>query len=615
MLRTSASAVCLVLCCAAGSALAQSTIATWNFNSQQFSATTGSGTMSLIGGTTFTWNTGSPNDAGVPNNAPNTTGYPAQGAGSGTAGVEFVFSTQGFEDVRFVFDQRHSNTSSRFVRIDYSTDGGQTFVEGPVYSTPGGDTWNFDRTLDLADVPDADNKADLRVRVVSVFDPALVDAYSASRTTSTYAGTGTLRPDNVRVTGTAIVSIPPQVSGVLTPSAVCRGDASTLSVSASGGQNPPSQSLTVTADLTALGGGAAEPLVDQGGGVYTLSIPVSASAQTGFVPVPVTITDDLLRTSTTPFTLAVGDCATSSDAPVVISMVYGGGGNAGAIFSADFVELYNRSCAPVNLDGWSLQYTAAGGVNTFDGTRQVNLSGVMPAGGYLLIQTERAAPDAPGLPIPTPDLLAFPTNAEDPPVPPQSVNGFGMSNSAGRLALVAGTDPIGANCAAGAVVDLVGYGLTAFCYEGVASTANTSNTLAAIRKNLGCTDSGQNFHDFDVVFPRDPFNAASPVNPCTSGPCSPVCPPGCNPSDLTESGGTLEEPGCPDGQLTLDDILLFIDAYNDGAGCPGTPGTPCNLADLTESGGTLEEPGTPDGQLTLDDILLFVDAYNDATGC
>lgn len=615
MPRTLAPTLCLSLFCAAGIAQAQTSIATWNFNTQQFAATTGSGTMSLIGGTTFTWNTGSPNDTGVPNNAPNSTSYPAQGAGNGTAGVEFVFSTQGFEDVRFVFDQRHSNTSSRFVRIDYSTDGGQNFVQGPVYSTPGGDTWNFDRTLDLSDVPAADNKADLRVRVVSVFDPELGNAYSASRTTSTYAGTGTLRPDHVRVTGIAIVSIPPQVSGALSPSAVCRGDWSTLSVNASAGQNPLSQTLTVTANLTALGGGAAEPLVDQGGGVYTLNIPVSVSAQTGFVAVPVTITDDLLRTTTTPFTLAVGDCAFNSSAPVVISMVYGGGGNAGAIFSADFVELYNRSCAPVDLSGWSLQYTAAGGVNTFDGTRQVNLSGVIPSGGYLLIQTERSAPDAPGLPIPTPDLLAFPASAEDPPVPPQTTNGFGMSNSAGRLALVSSIDPIGADCAASSVVDLVGYGLTAFCYEGVASTANASNTLAAIRKNAGCTDSNQNFHDFDVVFPRDPFNASSTVNPCAGGPCNPVCPPGCNPADLTQDGGTLEEPGCPDGQLTLDDILLFVDAFNDATGCPGASGTPCNKADLTEDGGTLEAPGTPDGQLTLDDILLFIDAYNDGTGC
>lgn len=79
------------------------------------------------------------------------------------------------------------------------------------------------------------------------------------------------------------------------------------------------------------------------------------------------------------------------------------------------------------------------------------------------------------------------------------------------------------------------------------------------------------------------------------------------PADLVEIGGG---PG-PDGHLTLDDILAFINAYNDGEGCPRTPGTgPCAIADLCGIGGS---PALPDGQLTLDDILEFVNAYND--GC
>lgn len=82
----------------------------------------------------------------------------------------------------------------------------------------------------------------------------------------------------------------------------------------------------------------------------------------------------------------------------------------------------------------------------------------------------------------------------------------------------------------------------------------------------------------------------------------------CNLADITEVGGTAEEPGQPDGQLTLDDILVFIDLYSDGAGCPG--GAPCNGADVCGIGGP---PEPADGQLTLDDILAFVNAYND--GC
>lgn len=83
---------------------------------------------------------------------------------------------------------------------------------------------------------------------------------------------------------------------------------------------------------------------------------------------------------------------------------------------------------------------------------------------------------------------------------------------------------------------------------------------------------------------------------------------GCNLADITEIGGTLEIPGNPDNLLTLDDILLFVDAYNDSTGCPGE--VPCNLADVTDIG---DSGAGPDGQLTLDDILAFIDAYN--AGC
>lgn len=86
----------------------------------------------------------------------------------------------------------------------------------------------------------------------------------------------------------------------------------------------------------------------------------------------------------------------------------------------------------------------------------------------------------------------------------------------------------------------------------------------------------------------------------------------CNLADLTSIGGTADAPGCPDEQLTLDDVLVFIDLYNESAGCPAGPGTvgACNKADVTDIG---DNGSGPDGLLTLDDILAFVNAYNE--GC
>src|SRR5262245_44776965 len=46
---------------------------------------------------------------------------------------------------------------------------------------------------------------------------------------------------------------------------------------------------------------------------------------------------------------------------VVISQVYGGGGNTSAPFTHDFIELHNLSDTAVSVDGWSLQYASATG--------------------------------------------------------------------------------------------------------------------------------------------------------------------------------------------------------------------------------------------------------------
>lgn len=84
----------------------------------------------------------------------------------------------------------------------------------------------------------------------------------------------------------------------------------------------------------------------------------------------------------------------------------------------------------------------------------------------------------------------------------------------------------------------------------------------------------------------------------------------CSAADITAIGGTAEDLQGPDGLVTLDDILSFIDLTIDGAGCPSAERAPCSAADLCEIGG---DGAPPDGQLTLDDILTFMNAFND--GC
>src|SRR3954452_11218992 len=66
----------------------------------------------------------------------------------------------------------------------------------------------------------------------------------------------------------------------------------------------------------------------------------------------------------------------SPSAPVVINEVYGGGGNSGATYTNDFVELYNAGSSAADLSTWSVQYAATAGT-TYAVTP---LRGVLPSG-------------------------------------------------------------------------------------------------------------------------------------------------------------------------------------------------------------------------------------------
>ena len=173
--------------------------------------------------------------------------------------------------------------------------------------------------------------------------------------------------------------------------------------------------------------------------------------------------------------------------PVLISQVYGGGGNTGATYKNDYVELYNRSNATVSLAGWSVQYTS------FDGTAwtATNLSGSIAAGKYYLVSL--ASGGTPGSVLPTPDATGT-TN---------------ISASNGKMALRNTTTAFTGSSPAGVagLQDLVGYG-TANAFEGSAAAPAHSNTTAIFRAGAGATDTGENAADFSAAAPN-PRNTAS----------------------------------------------------------------------------------------------------------
>ena len=207
-----------------------------------------------------------------------------------------------------------------------------------------------------------------------------------------------------------------------------------------------------------------------------------------------------------PFTPVAPVQALSGD--IVISQVYGGGGNAGAPYTHDFVELFNRGATSVSLSGMSVQYASATGTGNF-GTNPVTiLAGNLAPGQYYLVQL---AGGFSGVALPIPDATGT----------------ANMSATAGKAALVNST--AGLPCNGGStpcspeqlalIRDLVGYGSANF-YEGSAAAPTLSNDTAALRLNGGCTETDNNNSDFSAGAPT-PRNTASPLSPCSAPDAAP----------------------------------------------------------------------------------------------
>lgn len=202
-------AVTLVLLFAPSGRVHGQTITQWNFNASNLTPdinlTNGTPSLSLFGGTTATFaaGTGSNNanssDPTQPGQAWNTTTYAAQNTASGTRGIEMFLPTtdgsSGFSNLVLRFDQRLSNAASRTYELQYTTNGTnwQTFTS---FFGHAGDSFAT-HTFDFTGVTAANNNPNFGIRVVSVFDPLLGNAYGPADPTSNYATSGTVRYDMV----------------------------------------------------------------------------------------------------------------------------------------------------------------------------------------------------------------------------------------------------------------------------------------------------------------------------------------------------------------------------------------------------------------------------------
>lgn len=251
------------------------------------------------------------------------------------------------------------------------------------------------------------------------------------------------------------------------------------------------------------------------------------------------------------FLLATALCAPSSvkagnpneielSNSIVISQVYGGGGNTGAQYQSDFVELFNRSGVSITFSSWSVQYTSATGSSW----SVTSVSGTLAPGQYFLVKLASGNSCATlpcGAALPTPDAIGTTP----------------MSASSGKVALVNSATALTCGLATGdclpdaSILDFVGYG-SANNYEGAAITG-LSNTVAAARKTSGCTETDSNSADFATAAPA-PRNSATPPAPCGAGSLA----------DLQVSK-TSTGPALPNGTA-----IFTIGVFNAGAATAST---------------------------------------------
>ncbi|WP_263383328.1 FG-GAP-like repeat-containing protein [Granulicella arctica] len=177
---------------------------------------------------------------------------------------------------------------------------------------------------------------------------------------------------------------------------------------------------------------------------------------------------------------------------LVISQMYGAGGNSGATYNADFVEIFNPTSGSLSTSGLSVQYASAGGAPS-SSFALPNVT-IVP-GHYFLVQL--STPTGIGAALPTPDATAAPA--------------ISAAASAGKIFLANITSLLSADntcpiiLADARIIDFVGYGTTATCFEGTSFAPAPDATHSDVRGAY----SGNNNTDFTLLSPPNPRNSSS----------------------------------------------------------------------------------------------------------
>src|SRR5262245_3898593 len=276
------------------------------------------------------------------------------GTQSGNLYVQIANNTGGnLPGLLFSYDvekyRNGSNPAGFRIQLYYSTDGTTWTNAGDDFLTsfaadannngfanaPGVTVSGSNKTLNVP-IPNGDN-------IYLAWNYSVV---SGSTTTNAQA----LAIDNISILS-ATGSTGPSGVGAASPNTVAPGGSTLLTVVTTPGTNPTSSGITVTGDLTAIGGSAAQAFFDDGShgdvtpndGIFSLQASVGSGVTPGAKSLPFTVSDAQGRTSPPASISLTVQSITPTPTPtpsagsgiVVISQVYGGGGNTGATLKND----------------------------------------------------------------------------------------------------------------------------------------------------------------------------------------------------------------------------------------------------------------------------------------
>jgi hypothetical protein len=336
---------------------------------------------------------------------------------------------------------------------------------------------------------------------------AVVDALELERGCEITAGPVPMWRFNLQAQPNAFMSADVLIHGCPGPTVVSASQLSSTSVAVNFSRSIQASSVNTSGTQFTFNNGLMASAASVAGKVVT----VTTSAQDGGTTYTVTVGSGITDTrgsalgtpNTANFTAARPNVCTAAN-QVVISQVYGGGGNSGSVYTNDFIELHNRGSTIANLGNYSLWFVSANGTGAWTRFQLPSVTLLNP-GQFYLVQAA-AGTNMTGA-LPTPDAVS--TLAI-------GATGFKIALTDSTVASISGACPPTTG-----LVDFLSAASTN-CFEGSAASAAPANATAVIRKattgtELACVDSNDSATDLVVATP-------TPRNTSTTSACTMACP-------------------------------------------------------------------------------------------